>query len=423
MKIAVIGSGISGLGAAYLLHRKHDVTIYEKNNYVGGHSRTIEIDDDGRSQPVDTGFIVFNDWNYPHLFGLFDDLGVPYEKSDMSFGVSIGREDQKGWLEYSSNNLFAQSSNLKRPEFWGMLLDVLRFNVQARGYIKRDPSISLGECLDQLKMGQWFRNYYLLAMGAAIWSCPVTTMMEFPAATFLRFFKNHGLLNILKRPQWYTVSGGSREYTKRLRAALKNDVKLSCGAVKVREEDGGFVVEDATGKAASFDHVIFACHADEALALIEEPTENERDLLSAFGYQDNRIVVHKDARFMPIERGAWASWVYLNDGTKDDKPQLALSYWMNNLQNFKTKEQVLVTLNPTQDPPKDKILDIHEFSHPIFNEAAVRSQGRIDEINGVRGKQALWFCGAYQRYGFHEDGLWSAVRVAKGLGASVPWER
>ncbi|MCL4169410.1 UNVERIFIED_CONTAM: hypothetical protein GTU68_046302, partial [Idotea baltica] len=216
MRVAIIGSGISGLGAAHLLQQEHDVVIYEKNDYLGGHSRTIDVAVKEGQLAVDTGFIVFNDWNYPNLFGLFDQIGVPYQKSDMSFGVSI----DNGWLEYSSGGLFAQRKNLLRPQYWRMLLDVFKFNKQALAYIEKDPSITLGNCLEQLNMGQWFKRYYILAMGAAIWSCPVDTIMQFPAQTFLRFFKNHGLLSINNRPQWYTVTGGSREYIKRLAAPL-----------------------------------------------------------------------------------------------------------------------------------------------------------------------------------------------------------
>lgn len=422
MKIAIIGGGISGLGAAYLLQSLGDITVYEKNDYVGGHSRTIDVKEDHCMQAVDTGFIVFNDWNYPHLMALFDRLGVAYEKSDMSFGVCING----GEIEYSSNNLFAQKRNFLRPKFWGMIFDILRFNWLSRKYISDDNDMTLNQLLDRLNMGAWFRRYYLLAMGAAIWSCPVKAMMDFPARRFLRFFKNHGLLNIFKRPQWYTVTGGSREYVSKLKEALSADIQLSRRAIKIHpDKDGrGYWVESENGVKNLYDHVVFACHADEALEVIENPTQDEREVLGAFGYQKNRVVTHCDDRFMPRERACWASWVYLNNAGdsllgEDIKPQLALSYWMNNLQNFETQNPVLVTLNPENDPPADKIYDVHEFSHPIFDDKAVRAQDRIGQINGSRN---LWFCGAYQRYGFHEDGLWSAVRVAELMGASIPWK-
>ena len=416
MKIAIIGAGISGMGAAYLLAPHHEVTLYEKNDYFGGHSRTIDIDDHHQAIPVDTGFIVFNDWNYPNLFGLFKALNVPYQKSDMSFGVSI----HNGWLEYASGGLFAQTRNFFRPAYWGMLRDIIRFNKQAPTYIGKDSSISLGQCLDELKMGQWFCDYYLLAMGAAIWSCPVETIMQFPAKTFLRFFKNHGLLNIIKRPQWYTVTGGSRQYVSRLINALGENVHKERGVKRVVSLDDGRVALETDGEQRTiYDQVIFACHTDEALAMIEGPSGDEQSVLSCFRYQDNHIVVHSDESFMPHSRRCWASWVYLSDQREDKKPVVSLSYWMNNLQNLKAEKPVLVTLNPGRAPKKETIMDEHVFSHPIFDKAAIDAQSRIEAIQGKRG---LWFCGAYQRYGFHEDGLLSAVNVAKSMGVPIPWE-
>ena len=416
MKIGIIGAGISGLGAAYLLAPDHDITVFEKNDYIGGHSRTIVVQPNEKATPVDTGFIVFNDWNYPNLFGLFNALEVPYIKSDMSFGVSI----KKGWLEYSSNGLFAQTRNIFRPAYWKMLADIIRFNRLAPAYIEKDSSVSLGQCLDDLNMGEWFRQYYLLAMGAAIWSCPLETIMKFPAKIFLRFFKNHGLLNIVKRPQWYTVEGGSREYVKRLKASLNGQIHKSCAAKRVFiEADDKVTVMTEDGRKEVFDQVVFACHADETLALIDDPTQHEAEVLGNFKYQDNEIVVHTDESFMPVKRKCWASWIYLSETEKDTNPVVSLSYWMNNLQSLEVKEQVLVTLNPGRQPEQSKILDSHTFSHPIFDKGAIDAQQRIDLIQGKRG---LWFCGAYQRYGFHEDGLLSAVNVAKAMGARIPWE-
>lgn len=415
MKIAVIGTGISGLGAAYLLHRDHDLVIYEKNHYVGGHSRTIDVPVEQGALAVDTGFIVFNNWNYPNLLGLFDQIKVPYQKSDMSFGVSI----DNGWLEYGSGGLFAQRKNLFRPQYWRMLLDVIRFNKQALSYIEKDPSISLGDCLNQLKMGAWFKRYYILAMGAAIWSCPVETIMKFPAQTFLRFFKNHGLLSINNRPQWYTVTGGSREYTRRLIAPFEQDVLLNNGAERVSQKGNQYEVTDERGATRLFDHVIFACHADQALKLIDQPSENEQSVLSNFQYQRNQIIVHSDTRFMPQHQQCWSSWVYLSEQNHEEKNGVSLSYWMNNLQSLETKVPVIVTLNPARRPKEDLILDEHDFTHPIFDYNAINSQAAIQDI---QGKRNLWFCGAYQRYGFHEDGLLSAVNVVKAMGGNIPWE-
>ena len=420
MRIAVIGTGISGLGAAYLLHQDHDLVVYEKNDYIGGHSRTIELpiesEQVGQGRlAVDTGFIVFNNWNYPNLLGLFDQIEVPYQKSDMSFGVSV----DDGWLEYSSGGLFAQRKNLFRPQYWRMLLDVFKFNKQALAYINRDPSITLGDCLNQLKMGEWFKRYYILAMGAAIWSCPLETIMKFPAQTFLRFFKNHGLLSINKRPQWYTVTGGSREYIKRLTAPFADCIILNNGASRVTHLQDQFEVTDERGGKRLFDHVIFACHADQALSMIDQPTADEQSVLSNFDYQRNQVVVHSDASFMPQNQQCWASWVYLSEQKQDHNQGVSLSYWMNNLQSLETNTPVIVTLNPARMPKKELIMDEHYFSHPIFNYSAIVSQ---NDMHMIQGKRNLWFCGAYQRYGFHEDGLLSAVNVVKAMGGTIPWE-
>jgi len=414
MKIAIIGTGISGLGAAYLLHPHHDITVYEKNAYIGGHSRTIDVTARGKTAPVDTGFIVFNNWNYPNLMGLFERLGVPYQKSEMSFGVSIA----DGWLEYSSGGLFAQARNFIRPSYWRMLADIVRFNKQAPRYLDRDPTITLGQCLDELRMGAWFRDYYLLAMGAAIWSCPVDMILDFPARTYVQFFKNHGLLNIKNRPQWYTVTGGSREYVERLTAPFRDKIKLSAGVKRVEARGDQYAVIDNKGDEILYDQVIFACHADEALAMIDKPTEAERAIIGSFSYQPNSIIVHRDMSFMPQRKKCWASWVYLSEERKDDKAVVSLSYWMNNLQGIDTQHPVIVTLNPGRRPQEILIYNEHKFSHPIFNTQAIQAQERLAEIQGQRG---LWFCGAYQRYGFHEDGLLSAVNVAKSLGVPIPW--
>lgn len=415
MKIAVIGSGIAGMGVAHLLSARHDVTVFEKNAYAGGHSRTIEVRTGDSIIPVDTGFIVFNDWNYPNLMGLFKTLGVPYEKSDMSFGVSV----DGGWLEYASGNLIAQKANILRPQFWGMVADILRFNSGARRFIGQRTDITLEECLNRMNMGEWFRKYYLLAMGAAIWSCPVETIMKFPAHTFLKFFENHGLLNIATRPQWYTVSGGSREYVRRLIAASRFDLKLGTPAKTLRKGERGWIVTDYRGQESVFDHVILACHADEALAIIDAPTPEERRTLNAFTYQENRIVVHTDPSFMPKNRNCWASWVYLNEGRSDEKPEVSLTYWMNNLQNLDPAHPVFITLNPGRMPAAETILDQHKFTHPVFDQDAVEAQGALPSLQGQRG---LWFCGAYHRYGFHEDGLMSAVSIAKAFKADIPWQ-
>jgi predicted NAD/FAD-binding protein len=417
MKIAIIGAGISGLGAAYLLSPEHDITLYEKNDYVGGHSRTVIAPvSETKKLPVDTGFIVFNDWNYPHLMGLFKTLDVPYQKSTMSFGVCI----DKGWLEYASGGLLAQKINILRPAYWRMIFDIIKFNKQAPAYLEKNSTITLKECLRHLGMGPWFTNYYILAMGASIWSCPVDSILDFPAKTFVQFFKNHGLLNIKNRPQWYTVTGGSREYVRRILEKCPQTLRLNMAAVSVTSlADGRVSIGDIQGQQEIYDHVIFACHADEAVQIFKNPTDDQKNVIGSFRFQENAIVLHGDCSFMPKRKKCWASWVYLSEQREDKNTTVSLSYWMNNLQSLDFDFPLIVTLNPERQPKADLVYDRHVFMHPIFDDKAIEAQKRIPEI---QGQNNIWFCGAYQRYGFHEDGLLSAVHVAKALGARVPWE-
>ncbi len=413
MKIAIIGSGISGLSTAYALHQAgHNIILYEKNDYLGGHSRTIELNIDDKSVPVDTGFIVFNYRNYPHLTALFEHLKVPVEKSDMSFGADIAN----GWLQYSSKNVFRRFQNLVRPHYWKMLFDIIKFNKHAEGYLDKSTDITIAQCLDELKMGMWFRNYYLQAMGAAIWSCPISKIEGFPAKTFVRFFQNHGLLTINDQPQWYTVTGGSSEYVKRLSESFLDKIKLSCGVQKVEREDDGVTVHAEDGSRETFDEVVFACHADQALKILEKPTKKEKDILGAFTYQNNKVVVHSDLNFMPSDKSCWASWVYLSESKQDESGNVSLSYWMNNLQNLKTETTVIITLNPEKEPKYS--YNTHHFNHPVFDKGAIEAQERIDEIQGT---DRFWFVGAYQRYGFHEDGILSAARILEKMDVKIPW--
>lgn len=415
--IAVIGTGISGLGVASLLHPYHHITVYEKNNYIGGHSRTVNVPTQEGIVPVDTGFIVFNKRNYPLLTRLFEHLRVPVTESDMSFGASI----DSGWLEYGTqkpSSIFAQKRNLLRPAFLGMVADILKFNKTAGSYLSADPSFTLGDCLDDLKVGPWFRDYFLLAMGGAIWSMSVSEMLKFPASTFIRFFENHGLLTTNDHPQWYTVRGGSREYVRRLVEPFKECIHLKRGVLAVRREEGRVIVEDTNGLNLVYDDVIFACHADQALSLICDASTHEQEILSAFKYQPNRAVLHSDISFMPTRRNAWASWVYLSENKTDENTGVSLSYWMNNLQPLATKQPLIVTLNPGREPAVDLVHDDFMFEHPVFDAAAIENQSRID---GIQGHNHLWFCGAYQRYGFHEDGLGSAVKLAERMGVVPPW--
>jgi len=409
MKIAIIGSGISGLGAAYLLNKAgFNITVFEKNNYIGGHSRTIEIETELGKTPVDTGFIVFNYRNYPLLTKLFDELNIAVEKTDMSFGASIAN----GWFEYGTPKpaaIFAQKKNFLRPQFYKMLYDILKFNKKAKNYL--NSNISLGECLAELGVSEWFKNYYLLAMGGAIWSTPIEKMMDYPARSFIQFFENHGLLTVNEQPQWYTVTGGSREYIKKLTANFKDKILLNNGVKKVHREGMKIKIIDQNYNELIFDKVIFACHSDQALNLLAAPTNPEKEIIGAIKYQKNNIIVHSDESFMPKQKTAWSSWVYLSESKHDAKPKVCLSYWMNKLQNLKTKTQVIVTLN-TERKPKN-IYDEYEFEHPVFDEAAIIAQGKIGNI---QGQNNTYYCGAYLKYGFHEDGFASGVRVANLIG-------
>jgi predicted NAD/FAD-binding protein len=409
MKIAIIGTGISGLGAAYLLHKQHEITVYESDTRVGGHSRTIFVNDGSEQIPVDTGFIVFNKKNYPLLTRLFEILDVPIIESDMSFGVSV----KDGWLEYGSKSMFSQKANWLRPQFWRMIMDILKFNKHALAYVGDRQDITLRQCLSDMKMGDWFCRYYLQAMGAAIWSCSVETILDFPAYTFLRFFENHGLLSVDDHPQWYTVKGGSREYIQRLTKNFSDKIKISCAVTKISRNQDSVTVRDSFGDEEHYDHVILACHADQALNMIEQPSKTEKDILSAFQYQKNSIIVHTDPSFMPKLKKCWASWVYLSQRTADNLPLVSLSYWMNQLQNLKTRSPILVTLNPHRRPKSDLVQDEYDFTHPVFTLHTLRAQKRIHEIQGIN---RISYCGAYLRYGFHEDGFMSAVEVAKQLG-------
>ena len=430
MKIAVIGSGISGLSAAYLLSQQHDVTLYEKNDYLGGHSRTVVARPAPDLEiPVDTGFIVFNYRNYPLLAQLFAELDVPVHKSDMSFGLTA----DNGWLEYGTPkpwNVFAQKRNLVRPAYWRMMRDVARFFRQAPNYLAGGKSardgITLGVCLDEMQLGEWFRRYFLLPMGAAIWSCPTSTMLDFPAESFLRFFHNHGLLSATGQPQWYTVTGGAREYVSRLTARYTDTFGgkiVRHGATRVERCDAGVFVTADNGARYAADEVVFACHADQALALIDNPTDAERDVLSAFRFEPNRTYLHGDVSFMPKRKGAWCSWTYLLDSrdavSVGAEPHITMSYWMNRLQALDARYPLIETLNPARPPDPALVYDSFEFDHPIFDREAVSAQARIPDIQGTHN---TWFCGAWQRNGFHEDGLWSAVRVASALNAAPAWE-
>lgn len=415
-KIAIIGTGISGLSAAYFLSSYYDVTVYEKQPRLGGHSRTLNIVHTDRPISVDTGFIVFNERNYPNLTALFRHLDVPVKKSDMSFALTIGN----GWLEWGAKDLtsiLGQRRNLLRPRFLKLFADVLRFNKDAMAEVARAPNVSVEGLIQRMGLGDWFKRHYLLPMAGAIWSCPPCQMLEFPASSLVHFFANHNLLAASGQPQWLTVEGGAQTYVERLAAALGTRIRTGCGAAQVTRTARNARVVDESGEARIYDEVIFACHSDEALALLQDPTDVERDALSAIRYQPNVAVLHKDASFMPKRKRCWASWVYHSDGAGDE-PAISVTYWMNNLQGIDPRYPLFVTLNPAKPIAAADTFNTHLFAHPVFDFAAMRAQ---EMLKAMQGQRNTWFCGAYLGHGFHEDGLVSALNVAERLGVSAPW--
>jgi uncharacterized protein len=415
-RIAIIGTGISGLASAYLLNAAHDVTVYEKEKRPGGHTRTVNVRYDGRDIAVDSGFIVFNRPNYPHFSAMLRHLGVAVHKSDMTFAATI----QDGWFEWGAENLntvFGQRRNMLRPAFYAVCRDVMRFNAKAVETVERHPGLTLDGLLHKLKLGDWFRRYYILPMGGAIWSCPISQMLQFPARTFVRFFQNHGLLAFSGQPQWYTVTGGAQNYVNRLSAPFAGRIHAGRAAARVTRQKDGVRITDQKGCSENFDHVVFTCHGDEALAALGDADPAERETLSAFRYQRNDMVLHKDASVMPRRRRCWASWVYRSDGEGEDAA-VSVSYWMNRLQGIDPACPIFVTLNPARPIAAEHVFDRHVFDHPVFDSEAVAAQARIQAMQGLRN---TWFCGAHLRHGFHEDGLWSAVNVAARFGATIPW--
>lgn len=411
-RIAVIGGGISGLAAARLLSRAgHRITLFEAEARLGGHARTVLAGKRG-DQPVDTGFIVFNRVNYPNLCALFDDLSVPVAKSDMSFGASI----DGGRLEYGFGSipaLFAQKRNMVDPRYLGMLRDIFRFNARARAAAD-DPRMTIRGLLERLGTGEWFRDYYLLPLTGAIWSTPVEKVLDFPAEALVRFFDNHALLSHTGQHQWYTVRGGSVEYVRRLERALVKDgveLRMFTPVQAVHRTERGVEIKTHAAPAEAFDEVVFATHSDDSLRLLADPAPEERRALSDIGYQPNRAVLHADPAVMPRRRAAWASWVY-TEAAGQRAGRIGLTYWMNSLQPIPEDDPLFVTLNSNRPIREELIHDQVTFRHPVFDVAALAAQDRIRAMNGQRG---TWFCGAWMRNGFHEDGFASAVEVAQAM--------
>jgi len=414
-KIAVIGAGVSGLGAAWALRDVHDVTLFEKRDRLGGHANTVTIDYDGQAIDVDTGFIVFNTLNYPNLTALFEHLGVAHFGSDMSFGFSLDKS-----LEWSSNGLsglLADPLNLARPTFLRMVRDILRFNDRAQKDLASGAlfGLSLGQYLDQLSMSAQFRHNYLLPMGAAIWSSTEAEMEAYPAEAFVRFFNNHRLMHA-SRPKWGTVKGGSRVYVQKIRADLEAAGAAFGPSVEtIRRLPDGVIVTDAEGQDHRFDEVILACHSDQALKMLADPDPEERDMLAAIPYAPNEAVLHRDETLVPRRRNARAAWSYLREA---GHPGAAVTYDMNRLQNIPADKPLFVTLNPARQPDPALTFGRYQYDHPQFTAPGMAAQRIFNRIQGVR---RTWFAGAWLGYGFHEDGLRAGLRAALRLGGQIPW--
>lgn len=411
MKIAIIGGGISGLGAAYLLSSKHHVDLYEKEPRLGGHARTTMVSEEERTFGVDTGFLVFNHPTYPLLTKLFERLGVKIENSDMSFGFWDTLNDV-AYNAQTLGGLFFQKKNLFSLSHYRMIIDIFRFNAQANRDVDTDsPHLdqTLGEYLKSYSIP--FIERYLIPMGAAIWSTPSEEMNAFPARTFLQFFKNHGLLGVSTQHQWLTVSGGSKNYVEKIIPHISGEIITSCDVVSIRRSEDGAILTHSDGHITKYDKVVLALHAPDALKLLEDPTPSEKEILGAFGYKSNDAVLHNDKNALYPDRDIYAAWNYKNGGNAD---AVTLSYWINRLQNLTSQKEYFVSLNETSS--LKNVIETISYEHPQFDAKAIAAQKRHHQISG---HNHTYYAGAYWRYGFHEDGLWSANRIAKEFGISL----
>jgi predicted NAD/FAD-binding protein len=403
MRIAVVGAGVAGLYAAWRLSKQHEVTIFEANGYLGGHTNTVDVERRGRAWAIDTGFIVFNDWTYPNFQGMLQELGVSWQPSDMSFSLRCERSG----LEYngtSINSLFAQRLNAVRPSFLRMIADILRFNKRCKELLATDDdTLTLGEYLQHGQYSTQFVEHYIVPMGRAIWSAEATAMMDFPARFFVDFFDRHGFLSVDDRPVWQTVRGGSREYVRALTAATPAKVRVSTPVASIRRTSQQVLVRTARGDVEAFDHVFLACHSGQALAMLEQPSPAEREVLEALPYARNEAILHTDASILPRRPLARAAWNY--HLLHDPQEPVALTYDMNVLQSLDAPERFLVTLNHRDAIDERTILDTFQYEHPVYLPKGVAAQKRHREVNGA---QRTYFCGAYWRCGFHEDGVVSA---------------
>jgi predicted NAD/FAD-binding protein len=407
MRIAVIGSGISGMVAAYRLSPEHEVTVFESGSHVGGHTHTVDVEHAGRRYAVDTGFIVYNDWTYPNFISLLRELGVEWQPSRMSFSVRC----EKTGLEYngtSINSLFAQRRNLVRPSFLRMVGDILRFNRQAPALLKGGETLSLGDYLEREAYSRYFIDHYIIPMGAAIWSSRPIDMLHFPARFFVDFFANHGFLSVDDRPTWRVIRGGSREYVGKMTASFASRIRLNTPVASVQRQPHQVVLRLKNGALEQFDQVFIACHSDQALALLSDASHEEREILGAIRYQSNAALLHTDTRLMPRRPLAWAAWNY--HLPMEQYERVTVTYNMNILQTLDAPVQFLLTLNRSGDVDPAKVLGRYDYDHPVYTGAAVAAQKRRHEINGVR---RTYYCGAYWSYGFHEDGVKSGLSAVE----------
>lgn len=420
MRIAVIGSGIAGNAAAWALTTgsPHEIVLYEKDNRLGGHSATVEIDHGGTTILVDTGFIVYNELNYPNLVALFAHLGVPTQASDMGFSVSAddGRREWAGRGQRMVDGLFARRRNIVSLSHYKMIAEMFRFNKAAIAdrHANRLGDRTIGEYLAAGNYSATFRDDYLVPMGAAIWSMPQSKLLGFPAASFIAFFENHRLLH-WDRPSWRTVTGGSRVYVEKLTAPFRDRIRLGCEVTAVSRDAGGVNVTDASG-TERFDEVVIAAHSDQALSLLADASTEERAVLGDIGYRPNDVWLHRDERLMPRRKAAWAAWNVL--AGDDPDAELTLTYWMNALQGIDKTKPVFVTLNPPVPPKPELTFGRFNYSHPQYDRAAIAAQARLA---GIQGRNRVWFAGAWAGHGFHEDGLKAGLNAAEALGATVPW--
>jgi predicted NAD/FAD-binding protein len=412
--LAIIGTGIAGLGCAHLLQHRYELTLYEKNDYVGGHTHTLSVDEEQGVVPIDTGFMTYNEVTYPNLSRLFRELGVASRPSSMSFSV----QHLPGDLEFcgsSVNHLFGQRRNLFKPRFWRMLLQIKRFNEEAAAHLASpgDQPLSLGDYVRARDYGDQFLNYYLLPMSCAVWSSPPDRMLQFPATTLLRFFHNHGFLGLHTQHPWRTVRGGARSYVDKLIAPYRERICLGRAAVDVRRRAHGARVTDASGHSAHYDHVILACHADQALEMLSDADAAEQAVLGQFKYQPNTALLHTDEEVMPRTARCWSSWNYRVGHDADGRAAPSTVYWINRLQGIETPRNYFVSINGEEMLRPQHILQRIHYEHPLFNDGAIRAQRELPRLNERR--TGVYLCGSYFRYGFHEDAFSSAVQLSRLL--------